>query len=83
MADPTGSDPKLPTGSNRCRCGACHRYFSSVASFDAHRVGDGDARRCLPEPEMLARGMVVNDKGYWVTEAWDGRVASAYDREMA
>jgi len=72
MVDARGSDPKLPVGSNRCRCSGCGRYFSSVASFDAHRLGDGESRHCLSEPAMRARGMVVNEKGYWATSAWDG-----------
>ena len=72
MVDSSGSDPKLPIGSNRCRCSGCARYFSSVASFDAHRVGDGDARRCLSDREMTSRGMAINEKGYWVTRLWEG-----------
>jgi len=83
MVNSQGADPKLPVGGNRCRCGKCGLYFSSVASFDAHRAGDGDARHCFTEPEMRARGMAVNDKGYWVTKAWDRQAASAYNREAA
>lgn len=26
-------------GSNTCHCGACHLTFSSVGTFDKHRVG--------------------------------------------
>jgi len=72
MADSRSFTPTLPIGSARCQCSGCARYFSSVASFDAHRVGEGDARHCLTEAAMLARGMGVNDKGYWVTKLWEG-----------
>jgi hypothetical protein len=67
-----GSNPMLPVGSNRCQCSGCDRHFSSVASFDKHRI-EG---RCLTTDEMLARGMAVNDKGYWVTAMYDPSVHS-------
>jgi hypothetical protein len=79
MAAPGGHDPKLPVGSGRARCTVCGLYFGSVAGFDKHRTGEPDARRCMTEAQMRAKGMVVNDKGFWVTEAYDpaahGRVA--------
>lgn len=75
MADPGGSDAKLPIGSNRCQCGACRLYFSSVASFDMHRIES----RCLTTGEMLAKGMSVNDKGYWVTQAWSEQIPLGKD----
>lgn len=58
-----GHDPMLPVGTARCKCSGCDRYFSSVGSFDKHRR-EG---RCLTEAEMLARGMLVNARGYWVS----------------
>lgn len=50
-------------------CGACGRIFSSVSSFDKHRVGKFEPmeRRCLSEQEMLDKGMTKNDKGWWTT----------------
>ena len=62
-----GSNPRLPIGSNRCQCGGCALYFGSVAAFDKHRR-DG---RCLTAEQMRDKGMAVNEKGYWVTEAYD------------
>lgn len=62
-----GSNPRLPIGSGRCQCGGCDLYFGSVAGFDKHRR-DG---RCLTVEQMLERGMVVNEKGYWLTERYD------------
>jgi hypothetical protein len=70
-----GSNPKLPIGSNRCQCGGCDRYFASVAAFDKHRREGG----CLTEAEMLGRGMSVNDKGYWVTQAWSEQIPLGKD----
>ena len=71
MADPLGSNPRLPVGSGRAQCAVCGLYFGSVAGFDMHRTGDTDARRCLTEFEMRKRGMAVNEKGYWVTKLND------------
>jgi hypothetical protein len=54
-------------------CGACGRIFSSISSFDKHRVGRFEPmeRRCLTEPEMLQRGMTKNEKGWWTTGEFD------------
>lgn len=60
------ADPLLPINSDRCKCVTCGRYFSSVASFDRHRL-DG---RCRTEDEMVAKGMALNEKGYWVTKLY-------------
>jgi len=57
--------PRL-TG-NRCECGACHRRFNSVSAFDLHRTGvAGVDRHCREPIEMLAIGMRVNEKGFWI-----------------
>ena len=61
----------------RCCCGACGLFFSSVSSFDKHRTGDQEARRCLSPDEMLALGMVVNAAGFWVGQAWDAELTFA------
>lgn len=68
-----GSNPMLPIGTARCQCSGCGRYFSSVGAFDKHRREGA----CLSETEMLGRGMVVNDRGYWVSEQWDGQLLLA------
>lgn len=60
------ADPMLPINSNRCLCVTCGRYFSSPASFDKHRT-DG---RCRTEEEMAAKGMALNEKGYWTTKPY-------------
>ena len=61
-------------------CGACGLDFSSVRSFDAHRVGkhaytwrEGlnmdppreDGRRCLHRSELEAAGMAQDARGRW------------------
>lgn len=38
----------FPTGANECECGACHRGFTGLEAFDAHRQG----HRCL-EPSSV------------------------------
>lgn len=64
MADPQGADPKLPIGTRYCQCPKCRDYFSSEASFTAHRK-EGI---CLGHTARRARGMGTNSKGYWVTK---------------
>lgn len=51
----------------RCRCPACGEHFNVVSTFDAHRTGGYDARRCLTSDEMTARGWLRNDAGFWIT----------------
>ena len=59
---------KLLTG-NRNQCQACKEYFNSNSPFDKHRTGTyGVNRRCLTPDEMLAKGMLKNDAGFWITE---------------
>jgi hypothetical protein len=63
-------------------CGGCGKVFSSLSSFDMHRVGSyGDpiiekghvigytptARRCLSAQEMRDKGMLLNERGVWTT----------------
>lgn len=62
------ADPKLPAGSNFCRCAGCGEYFRNVRAFDAHRVGEygptGD-RGCMTTPRMQEAGLLVDSRGYW------------------
>ena len=58
---------------DRCRCAGppyngCGEYFNSTYSFDLHRTGDPDSRRCLTVAEMEARGMSRNAAGFWITK---------------
>ena len=53
--------------SDRNQCQGCKAYFNSASAFDKHRFGQhGVDRRCLTEPEMLAKGMAKNAAGFWV-----------------
>lgn len=54
-------------------CRACGCVFSSVSSFDKHRVGKHEPmeRRCLSVDEMLAKKMVQNSKGWWTSGEFD------------
>lgn len=63
----TGSDPKLTTGSPRCKCSACGEYFTGEASFARHRVGSHPKREraCLGVTQMREAGLELNPKGYW------------------
>lgn len=62
LAQDSGSDPKLPTGTNHCLCSACGRYFGGVNGFERHRV-----KFLCVDPATL--GLVLNDRGYWVRPA--------------
>ena len=62
----------LPVGSSVCQCGGCGAVFKSVTSFDKHRSGDMDYRRCLTPDEMRAAGMSVNGLGQWIASAYGG-----------
>lgn len=67
---------KLTTSRNHCT--TCHEFFNSDSAFDKHRIGefesDTNPRRCMTIPEMVEAGMSLNDGGYWVGQAFDGRV---------
>lgn len=65
----------LNVGSSVCQCAACGEVFRSVTGFDRHRTGDVNHRRCLTVIEMLADGLTKNERGQWIT--------AAYDRESA
>ena len=60
-------------------CTGCDRIFKSVGSFDKHRIGEytlksSMPRRCLSEDEMRAKGMVQNEKGWWISSVYDASV---------
>lgn len=61
---------RLKLTGNRCQCTACGEYFTSVRSFDRHRVGEYAnrgrlaGRRCLTAVEMDAAGFGRNARGF-------------------
>lgn len=57
----TGSDPRLPTGTNYCRCSVCGEYFGGVNGFERHRVNF----TCV---DPTTHGLVLNSRGYWVRQ---------------
>jgi hypothetical protein len=67
------SDPKLPVGTNRCKCTACGRYFGGVGGFDLHQQDDGAGRTVCQDPATVVdqhgRRLLVEKKGYWVRDA--------------
>jgi len=73
-------DPKLPPGTNYCKCAACGEYFGGVSAFDLHRVGAAGDRSCLHPSQVSNRRsesvLRLNDKGYWVSEYSKTRVAA-------
>ena len=56
---------------DRNQCPTCGEHFNSTKAFDRHRTGRfGVDRRCRTLAEMVALGMVRNEAGFWITEAW-------------
>lgn len=60
---------------SRCQCPACGEFFSSVATFDRHRIGDFagvgglNTRRCLSVVEMLVQEWPKTETGFWLRPA--------------
>ena len=60
--------------SGHCRGGAfggCCRSFASTGGFDRHRTGNGEARRCRTDAEMLDLGW-TRDGVFWVVPRVEG-----------
>lgn len=55
----------------RNQCQGCKEYFNSNTAFDKHRTGKhcNQTRRCMTPEEMMAKGMLKNAAGFWITEA--------------
>ena len=51
---------------DRCQCMACGEYFRSTSAFDHHRAGEWNARHCLDRAQMGAKGLILNDRGFWM-----------------
>jgi hypothetical protein len=59
-------------GKQRNQCQGCKQYFNSNTAFDWHRTGKyGVNRRCMTAEEMLAKGMSLNEAGFWITQVYD------------
>ena len=69
MRDDTRNPPDCKLTGARCRCSACGERFNATSTFDAHRIGGYEARRCLTCAEMTARGWLRNSAGFWITGA--------------
>lgn len=51
---------------DRNQCPTCEKYFNSSGAFDKHRTGTFHDRRCLTTDEMIAKGMILKDDGFWI-----------------
>jgi len=60
-----GHCPARWSGLSFAHCGACHRTFSSVTGFDAHRL-----RGVCVDP--AGRGLVIDVHGIWRKPAQEG-----------
>lgn len=77
------TDCRKPNG-NQAHCGACHRTFSSVSTFDRHRSGHVDDRHCV-SPEGV--GLRLNHHGVWAGEGrpgfWTANAPGSDDAQTA
>lgn len=63
----------------RNQCSGCKEYFNSNTAFDKHRTGKhGVDRRCRTPDEMMAKGMLLNAQGFWISEPM---LEKHYDQE--
>jgi hypothetical protein len=66
------------------QCTACNELFNSNKPFEMHRIGKhGVNRRCMNKDEMLAAGMSVNDRGFWIGSKMPDNLRRHYERENA
>lgn len=71
----------LLTG-NRNQCQGCKQYFNSNYAFDMHRRGEyGVDRRCLTPDELFAKGMAINDAGFWTSRPYNPNIKRGNDGE--
>lgn len=57
------------TGLKMAHCASCHETFSTVTTFDLHRVGYVDSRHCLVMPALRdSVGLWQNEYGTWFAE---------------
>ena len=54
---------------DRCLWRACGLYFTTTSTFDKHRVGRMDNRRCRCAQELTDAGWSQNKHGFWMRPA--------------
>ena len=55
-------------GESRNQCQGCKQYFNSIKAFERHRTGKyGVDRRCKTPEELLEKGWLLNEDGFWIT----------------
>lgn len=58
----------MKLGGSRNQCQGCKEYFNSNSAFDGHRTGKfGKDRRCRTPEELIAKGWLKNEAGFWIT----------------
>ena len=58
-----------PLRGDRNQCPTCGKYFNSTGAFEKHRTGKhGIDRRCMTTEEMIAKGMILREDGFWIGE---------------
>jgi hypothetical protein len=66
-------------------CAACFEDFTSLETFDRHRVGshEPDERRCLDIAAMTAKGWAKDPRGRWFDPARAQRARQAFEAVAA
>lgn len=51
---------------DRCQCAVCLQYFSKTSSFDKHRYGPWEDRKCTHPVAMAINGWKQTSRGFWM-----------------
>lgn len=57
--------PDKPLRGQNCQCRACGLTFRRVSTFDRHRYGPWEDRRCLTSIELADKGWGQDSGGFW------------------
>ncbi len=71
-------EPKLTPGTNICKCAGCGEYFTNPGTFDMHRTGKGQNRRCVDPYDVVDKNGIgrlrKNGRGLWArSKPWKAR----------
>lgn len=60
MQHPQPTNKRKPKGARECWCSGCGEMFNGITTFDMHRKGKGEDRRCLDPDEMIDAGLTFD-----------------------
>lgn len=81
-----GRCPATWTGQSRAHCSGCHRTFSSVGTFDAHRSAAGGRGECLDPASVTNRAgeqVLFERDGIWSGPEMTDEAKARFGRDAA